>query len=73
MKSARLYGFVGAVVVAGAVSGAFQDWGALLVFPTEDLFGLAILGLLALFSEALSLNRSRFPGQVGGVIRPPCG
>ena len=19
------------------------------------------------------LNRSRFPGQVGGVIRPPCG
>ena len=56
MKSARLYGFVGAVVVAGAVSGAFQDWGALLVFPTEDLFGLAILGLLALFSEALSLS-----------------
>ena len=56
MKSARLHGFIVAVVAAGAVAGVLQDWSAFVLFPTEDFFGLAILGLLALFSEALSLS-----------------
>ena len=45
-----------AVVAAGTVAGALLDWSTLFLFPTEDLFALAILGVLALFSEALSLS-----------------
>jgi putative nucleotidyltransferase with HDIG domain len=48
--------FIGLTVAAGAAAAALQDWPSLLSLPGEQLFGVAVLVLLGLFSEALSLS-----------------
>jgi putative nucleotidyltransferase with HDIG domain len=52
----RLHVFIGATVLAGASALAGQDWGAFAALPSQDLLGVAVLMVLALFSEGLSMS-----------------
>jgi putative nucleotidyltransferase with HDIG domain len=56
LKTSRLQTFVGAVVFAGAAVAALQDWSSFASLPADHVFGLAVLIILGLFSEALSLD-----------------
>jgi hypothetical protein len=44
------------MVLAGVAVSTQQDWSAVLSLPAEHVFGLAVLVILGLFSEALSLD-----------------
>ena len=55
-KTSRLTIFISLIVVCGALVAAFQDWNSLRLLSTEHLFSLAVLVLLSLFSEVLSLS-----------------
>lgn len=56
LRKPTLRSFIGATVVAGFTAATLQDWAALLALSGEQLFGIAVLILLGLFSEALSLS-----------------
>jgi putative nucleotidyltransferase with HDIG domain len=53
--ASRLNLFVAGVVLAGIASAVSQDWARLIALPAESLFSIAVLILLSLFSEVLSL------------------
>jgi putative nucleotidyltransferase with HDIG domain len=54
-RATRLHLFIGGIALAGGISVALQDWGSLASLPAERLFSIAVLILLSLFSEVLSL------------------
>jgi putative nucleotidyltransferase with HDIG domain len=56
VKKRSLHSFIGATVAAGAIAALLQDWHALFALSGGQLFGVAILVLLGLFSETLALN-----------------
>lgn len=56
MKRPSFQTFVTMMVAAGTAAAALQDWPKLVGQPSQQLFGVAVLILLALFSEALSLS-----------------
>jgi putative nucleotidyltransferase with HDIG domain len=56
LKKANLHLFIGAIVAAGLTVAVLQDWRELLTLSGEQFFGVAVLVVLGLFSEALALS-----------------
>lgn len=51
----RVHLFIAGIVIAGGISAAQLDWGSVGSLPAEYFFSIAVLILLSLFSEVLSL------------------